>query len=624
MKPIRILDAKTVNQIAAGEVVERPASVVKELVENALDAGAQSITVEIQEGGLKLIKVTDDGSGMDPEDARRAVENHATSKISSVEDLGSLRSFGFRGEALASLAAVSHFELTTRVDSQDTGYCLRVRGGGAVEGTPAPRPRGTTVSVSNLFFNTPARLKFMKKTGTENDRAALVVTTYALAFPGTAFQLTVDGRRILDSAPGTPESRRRDVFGKDLAKHLLPVSHQAGPLQVSGAVTEPAVTKSTRESLFFFVNKRWVMNPSLSHAVMTAYQTLLPTRRFPAGTLFLDLPTEAVDVNIHPTKREVKFAQDRTVYDALVQAVRRTLLDSPLGPSAEASSRGGALGVPGSYQTPAPAGGGAPQPVPFPETPYGVLRQGPLAQAAEPMPTGLWEAPSGSPPSDLPFAQLTQGLGHQAPAALEMNARRIDPTVPLYQFSQFFNTFIVFQSDSELFIADQHTVHERLNFEKILDQWKRRQVEVQPLLVPITFDLPPREAQNLTGCLEILAGLGLEVEPFGGNTFIVKAVPSDLSGKDPASVVRDLADQIAQEESTGVQGERRIEQIRRRAAAFMSCRSAVMAGDRLNEDQMRGLIDRMRKENIPFTCPHGRPTLMSIPLTDLYRRFDRH
>ncbi len=603
---IRVLDVKTINQIAAGEVVERPASVVKELLENALDAGARSVSIEIQEGGLKLIRVADDGEGLSPENAQRAVEKHATSKIQSVDDLTQLRTFGFRGEALSSIAAVSHFELTSKTQDAEVGVSIRVRDGGHIETKPHPRPPGTTVTVNNLFFNTPARLKFMKKTTTETDRCALVVPTYALAFPNVGFRLSVDNRKIVDSPQGTDETRRQDLFGRDLAKHLLPVSFQAGPLSVEGAVSEPALTRPTRESLYLFVNRRWVMNPALFHAVMTAYQTLLPSRRFPAGALFLTIPPEEVDVNIHPTKREVKFAHDRAVYDAIVQAVRQTLLNAPLGPGS-------------------PAGSATP---PSSESPYAVLRDNAASMAAEPAPMGVGDVPvtlSSAPPPGSPWLTAAR-LGHSGttPRGMEMEARRLDPELTLYNFAQYFNTFIVFQSDSELFIADQHTVHERLNFEKILREGKNGRVESQPLLVPSTFDLAPREAAVLSSHLELLAEFGLEVEPFGGNTFVVKSVPSDLSGKDPAPLVRDLTDQIAQDEAGGVQDENRLAQLRRRAASFLSCRSAVMAGDRLNEEQMRGLIDRMRRENIPFTCPHGRPTLMAIPLGDLYRKFDRH
>jgi DNA mismatch repair protein MutL len=603
MNSIHILDEKTVNQIAAGEVVERPASVVKELVENALDAGATSISVEILEGGLKLIKVSDNGDGMGLLDAQNAVQNHATSKIRSADDLSTIHTFGFRGEALASISAVSHFELSTQTEGSDTGCTIQVRGGSSSVKTPASRPHGTSVSVSNLFFNTPARLKFMKKPSTENDRAALVVTTYALANPSCGFKLTVDGRTLLDSPPGTPESRRRDIFGRDLSKHLLPIQYEAGPIAITGAVTAPAITKPTRESLFLFVNGRWIMNPALGHAVLTAYQTLLPSRRFPAGVLFIHLPTDEVDVNIHPTKREVKFVHDRAVYDAVVQAVRRTLLDSPLDIPGGSASNVGMV----------------------PETPYGVIRQTSTAQSQEPMPTGLWGAASSSP---TPFnrnssTSVFPPLGHAA-SGVDMNARRIDPELPLYNFMQYFNTFIVFQSDSELFIADQHTVHERLNFEKILKSSEKTHPETQPLLIPVTVDLPAREAAFLSDNLSLLESLGLEVAPFGGNTFAIKAVPSDLAGKDPGVLVKELADQVARDETTGVRGEDVLAQRRRRVAAYLSCRSAVMAGDRLNEEQMKSLINRMRNESIPFTCPHGRPTLMSIPLSDLYRKFDRH
>ncbi|HVZ80881.1 MAG TPA: DNA mismatch repair endonuclease MutL [bacterium] len=609
MPKIKLLPEKVINQIAAGEVVERPSSVVKELVENALDARTDSIEVEVEEGGLKLIKVTDRGEGMTPEDAHLAVQKHATSKIQTTDDLSRLHSFGFRGEALASIASVSNFELSTRTADSLSGISIKVKGGAAPKAVETGRPVGTTVTISNLFFNTPARLKFMKKQTTEENHIHMVVMTYALAFPQVGFKLTLDGKQSLSVTPSDRPARLSAIFGKDLARAFLPVSFDHPGLSLSGVVSAPTVTKPTRENMVFFVNDRWIANPSLGHAVMTAFHTLLPTRRFPVSVLFLKVPEDQVDVNVHPTKKEVKFAKDREIYDAIVRSLRGALLSAPGSLQAPASGEAGY--TPASFQ---PAMAQEP----------GTVTQAP-ADLYDRIASKYPEAPA----PVLPMQEISN-LGH-GPAPAEpalgkanLQARRIDPNSALYNFSQLFNTFIVFQSDSEMFIADQHTVHERLNYEKLMQGLREKKLEVQPLLVPVTVELSAKEAQVLKNNQETLMELGMEVAPFGGNTFLVRSVPADLAGKNLVTLLKDLVDDLAAQDAAGIQSTNRLDQARERAATFLSCRSAVMAGDRLNEEQMRGLIDRMRQANLPFTCPHGRPTILSIPLSDLYRRFDRH
>lgn len=620
MGKIKTLPEKIINQIAAGEVVERPSSVVKELMENALDAKATFIEVEIQEGGLKLIKVADNGGGMGPEDALLAVQKHATSKIFTVDDLSHLRTFGFRGEALASIASVSNFELSTRPAEALSGVSVKIKGGAKPQSIETGRPVGTTLTVSNLFFNTPARLKFMKKQATEENHIVMVVTTYALAFPRVSFRLVLDGREALQVSACDFPTRLSHVFGKDLSRAFLPLDFKTGDIHITGVVSAPTVTRPTRENMLYFVNRRWIANISLGHAVMTAFHTLLPTRRFPVAVLFLEMPEDLVDVNVHPTKKEVKFAKDREVYDAVVRAIRSALLAAP-----------------GALQNAAPTGSGGTQAPESLPSPYQVLREPPAA----------FGGPQGETPRPNLYDKIaekhTEALGHgDSWSALEkagfpglpgaepgfskegLQAKRIDPQVSLYNFSQLFNTFMVFQSDSEMFIADQHTVHERLNYERLMRGVREKKLEIQPLLVPATVELSAKEAQVLRNSLEALMELGLEVAPFGGNTFVVRSVPADLAGKNMVQLVKDLVDDLAAQDASGVKGSNRLEQARERAATFMSCRSAVMAGDKLNEEQMRQLVDQMRAANLPFTCPHGRPTILSIPLSELYRRFDRH
>ena len=614
MGKIKTLPEKVINQIAAGEVVERPSSVVKELVENALDAKATFIEVEVQEGGSKLIKVTDNGEGMIPEDARLAVQKHATSKIFSADDLSHLHTFGFRGEALASIASVSHFELSTRVPEALSGVSVKIKGGGAAKELETGRPSGTTISISNLFFNTPARMKFMKKQATEENHIVMVMTTYALAFPQVGFKLTIDGKETLQVSPSDFSARLSKIFGKDLSTSFLPVDYQTPSIRITGVVSAPTITKPTRENMLYFVNRRWIANPSLGHAVMTAFHTLLPTRRFPVAVLFLELPEEEVDVNVHPTKREVKFAKDREVYEAIVRAIRNALLATT-----------GSL-QPSSPETTVQTTVVAPyDPSMTPKTLFASEGAAPSTYGTS-NPSLYDRLAQRHPETTIPTPSLVHsdsfenfGLGKGS-----LQARRIDPQVSLYNFSQLFNTFIVFQSDSEMFIADQHTVHERLNYERLMKAVREKKLEVQPLLVPVTVELSAKEAQVLRNNLETLLELGVEAAPFGGNTFLIRSVPADLAGKNLVLLMKDLVDDLAAQDALGVKGANRLDQARERAATFMSCRSAVMAGDRLSDEQMKGLINRMREANLPFTCPHGRPTILSIPLSELYRRFDRH
>ncbi|HEY5037768.1 MAG TPA: DNA mismatch repair endonuclease MutL, partial [bacterium] len=466
-------------------------SVVKELVENSLDAKAIWVEVEIQEGGSRLIKVTDNGEGMSPEDAQLAVQKHATSKIYTVDDLSHLHTFGFRGEALASIASVSHFELSTRVPDALSGVSIKIKGGSVPKTIETGRPPGTTITISNLFYNTPARLKFMKKQSTEENHIVMVMTTYALAFPQVGFKLTIDGKESLNVSPSEFTIRLSNVFGKELSSVFLPVDFKSAGIQIKGVVSAPTITKPTRENMLYFVNRRWISNPSLGHAVMTAFHTLLPTRRFPVAVLFIELPEDQVDVNVHPTKKEVKFAKDRDVYEVIVRAIRSALLAAP-----------------GVLQSVAPTVGSGASEISAASVSYTNTFEAPLL-LNEP---GITPGVPNFVASNL-YEKITQRYstgGEAAPSAAVLStfveqgfgkgalqAKRIDPQIPLYNFSQLFNTFIVFQSDSEMFIADQHTVHERLNYERLMQGVRDKKLEVQPLLVPVTVELSAKEAQVL-------------------------------------------------------------------------------------------------------------------------------
>lgn len=596
---IQVLPDHVVNQIAAGEVVERPASAVKELLENALDAGAFRIEVEIEEGGVRRLRVSDDGSGMGPEDALLAVRRHATSKIRDSGDLERLQTFGFRGEALASLGAVSHLTLITRPPGADAAVEIAVRAGKAAPPRQATRAPGTTVIVANLFHNVPARRKFLKSRTTETHRALQVLNAYALAFPERAFRAVVDGREALAAAPASFAGRCADILGRDLVRHLLSVELSVPGLSVRGYVSDASVHRPTREGMYFFVNRRWVQNPALSAAVLSAYRTLLPSRRFPAVVLFLETPSGAVDVNVHPTKREVKFEREREVFDSVERAVRMAL--SGVEASVPAASLPGA-GVMEPARGFVGAAGPAGSPDSIPDAPAG----DPI-----PLPSAAPRRAPLRPPSVEPLSPPPSGPGVRLEAGVELRG-----------FHQVFRTFIAFQSDSTFYLADQHALHERLIYEKLVRGLESRRVEVQRLLVPATVDLPSAQAALLSNHGEVLASLGVEAEPFGGGTFVVKALPADLAGRDPSKILRDLAEELLSAEE-GERRENHLEAVRRRAATFLACRSAVMAGDPLAEEEMAVLVERMREESIPPTCPHGRPILVAFPLSELYRRFGR-
>jgi DNA mismatch repair protein MutL len=609
MAGIKILPAKVINQIAAGEVVERPASVVKELIENALDAAATQIEVEIQEWGSRLIRVSDNGEGMTPQDARIAVQKHATSKIATVDDISRLNTFGFRGEALSSISSVSRFELSTRKPDALSGVQILVKGGGEFKAKEYGRSPGTTVSVANLFFNTPARMKFMKKASTEENHIVRVVSNYALAFPAVGFKLLMDGREVILATPSDFKTRQSAILGRDQAVNHVEVNLQTSDLKINGVVSRPNFTKPTRESMIFFVNHRWISNASLGHAVMTAFHTLLPVRRYPTAILFLELSPDRVDVNVHPTKREVKFANDREVFNAIVQAVRRALIDQPDVFKQPVDSK------PITELNPFASEGASSI----------SSNSGFLSETLQPY--SLYDRIS-----EKQYAQngVNQASAHSAPfeafsvGKTQLQATRIDKKTPLYHFSQLFNTFIVFQSDAEMFIADQHTVHERLNYDHYMKSLRDMRMAAQSLLVPVSVEFSSREAHVMRAHQDLLQELGFEVSHFGGNTFMVYGVPVDLAGKNIVSLIKDLVDELTTKDASGVGEVDRLNQVREKAIIFMSCRSAVMAGDRLNDEQMKALIDRMRQADLPFTCPHGRPTVLSIPLTDLYRLFSRH
>jgi DNA mismatch repair protein MutL len=557
--PIKALDPKVVARIAAGEVVARPASVVKELVENSLDAGSSQISVEARGGGVSLIKVTDNGSGIASGEIELAFDRYATSKLESLEDLESIESLGFRGEALPSIAAVAQVDMVSCAAGEDAGTYLGLRDGAITNRSRQGRSQGTTVTVTGLFRKIPARLKFLKSPATENGHIANVVSQYALAFPEVKFSLSLDGRLALrTSGSGRLIDGIIDVHGAEVAENMIGLKEEATS-PVAGMVGLPKLSRSGRGYLSFFVNRRWVNSRLLAKAVEEVYHGLLMVGRHPIAVINISLPLNEVDVNIHPTKSEVKFVNERAVFSVVQRAVRQALTEQITVPQVE------------------PA---ATKPIFPPE-----VREATLLPYAEAV-------------SKPPFSPLTP--------AMSLPVLRV--------LGQLDNSYIIAEGPDGLYLIDQHAAHERVQFEKIERQRSQRQIEVQGMLEPMTLEVSPRQEAELRSCYQDLAEFGFAIEPFGDRTFLVRAVPALLHDKDWAGMLRELLDSL----SEGDKGDWAED-----VAKSMACHSAVRAGQTLADDEMRELVRQVEQSATPHTCPHGRPTMIHLSYSQLKREFGR-
>ncbi len=588
---IHLLEEHTVNRIAAGEVVERPASVVKELVENSIDAGARSIIVEVEQGGKRLIRVTDDGEGMSPADALLSIQRHATSKIRDAEDLQSIVTLGFRGEALPSIAAVSRFELLTKRADLDTGMRLLVENGQVVEAEECAARNGTTVTVRDLFYNTPARLKFLKSVATELSHITELMTRFALAFPEISFRLLHNGQEIFVSQGSTdPRHALLAVFGRDVARELRSIDYTQGSLRITGYVSPPHLTRPTRAMQSFFVNRRLVRHRVLSRALDDAYRTLTPEGRHPVAAIFLQVPPYSVDVNVHPTKAEVKFSHEGEVYHAVLNAVRQALLQQGMIPSALPGLQSG-LDISQSAGRPSTG-----QPVwqPSPMPPQEVIHAELLRRAG----IDLTQAPSTEvQPAARPYAEMLEGF---------------------QVLGQINRTYIIASSLRGLLIIDQHVAHERVLYEKLTVLRQRQPVPVQHLLTPLVFHLDRRTAALLGEHLQEIQDMGFLLEPFGGDSVVLRGVPAWLGQRNVETLVRDLLDEISE---LGVQ--RRLPLTDETLVATTACKMAVKAGDALSHAEMTHLLQELAETENPYLCPHGRPVVLVLSIEELERRFKR-
>jgi DNA mismatch repair protein MutL len=585
MGKIHRLPVDLANQIAAGEVVERPASVVKELVENAIDAGARRISIAIDLGGKRSIRVDDDGSGMEPEDARLAIERHATSKIRRADDLAAIATLGFRGEALPAIASVSHFVLRTRTAHMDAGTEIRVNGGALASIAEAGVPAGTSIEVADLFYNLPARRKFLKSDGAESAQVSRIVTQLALCYPEVGFTLTSAGRKVVQTPPvSTLRERLYQLYGE--RTDLIEVRRE-GDVKLLGYVAALAEQGPTRGPQNVFVNRRVVKDRTIAHAVIDAYSAASIKERSPELHLFIEMPHEAVDVNVHPTKAEVRFRDQSYIHEIVRRALgdalgRGRVPELQLQPPAAAATHAVTLPLPNAYDSV------------YPSRWSGPPKDGPH----DPAPTGDSAI---APTNDSPFVP---------PSGVSLR-----PMMPLGQFR---DTFIIAVDDEGIAIIDQHVAHERILFERITERLTSGRLESQRLLEPLLVELAPNARQALAAHGNELERLGFEIDEFGGEAMRVTAFPALLRREESAAVLRALAEDLEHLDRAA-----RVDEAIKRVAATMACHAAVKANDPLTIEKMTHILEELRQTAYSTICPHGRPVMLRLTRREVEKNFQR-
>ena len=573
MGKIKTLPPEVIAKIAAGEVVERPASVVKELLENALDAGSASVKVEVQGAGRKLIRVTDDGEGMVGEEAIQALQRHTTSKIESLEDLFSLRTFGFRGEALASIAAVSRLKITTRKEGQLSGTEVRAEGGRLSDTTEMGCPLGTSVEVRDLFFNVPARMKFLKSQGTELGHIGEILAKTALANPQARFQLFHEGK-LLANYPlrQDPSARLVEALGDEVDGRIFPFRLQQGELRVEGFAGEPDLNRPNSRGIYLFVNRRPVRDRLLTHAILEGYRNVIPKDRYPVAVLLVEVPPPDVDVNVHPGKWEVKFANSETVHRLVIQAVRGMLEEIPW------------LKIKGIPQ-------------------FEEIRERPAAYFPQGKAISL--------PLSWPASLRVESKGESQEAGRE-------PVSGITFLGQVQETYLIFASPEGLLLLDQHAAHERVLLEKLSNDLFHGGIPKQPLLLPEVIELPSNESKILEEHLDDLARMGFDLESGGIRSFWVKSVPQILADRDPLETLRETIKEIS---SWGKEGP--LQNSYDSLLKMMACHAAIQAHRPMEREEARALWADLQNCRFPSHCPHGRPTQLRIPPFELEKMFGR-
>ncbi|QSF42734.1 DNA mismatch repair endonuclease MutL [Paenibacillus tianjinensis] len=676
MAKIHVLDEHIANQIAAGEVVERPASVVKELVENAIDAGSTRIEVAVEEGGLQSIRVKDNGSGIEPEDCETAFYRHATSKIANGRDLFQITSLGFRGEALPSIAAVSKVSLLTASSEDGKGRVIDIEGGKLIRNEDNPSGKGSDLAVRELFFNTPARLKYMKSIQTELGHISDAMYRMALAHPNISFTLHHNGNQLLHTlGNGDLLQVIAAVYGTSAAKAMLPVSAEDPDYRISGYISRPEWTRSNRNAVTTIVGGRYIRSNGLNAAILRAYHTLLPINRFPLLVLQFDMHPSLVDVNVHPAKLEVRFSKENELYAFVEHELRKVLLGQSLIPRPGKEILGGkgsssfiqeqfafnkgtaiqpsesAAGTPGSQDVPGPAGvsytrvsgnnptspevsrGGGESSAPL----FGSVRdQRPRqAQPFQPQARESASAYSGSYPQNSAHPRPSEsGSSYRQPAAAMPGRGSLPSAEELYapsgngdsglpQFpelnyiGQHHGTYIIAQNDSGLYLIDQHAAHERINYEYYYEKFGRPEDASQELLLPITLEFTPSESRQLSERLHWFQQAGVYLEHFGGQTFLVRSLPYWFPEGEEKALVEEMAEWVLSERSID------LAKLREKSSILCSCKASIKANQKLTEPEVEALLSRLAACKQPYTCPHGRPIVVSFSAYDLEKLFKR-
>ena len=699
MGKIHVLPERVANQIAAGEVVERPASVVKELLENALDAGSTRIRIQIEAGGKKLIQITDNGCGMVRDDAMLAFERHATSKIKETDDLLSISTLGFRGEALPSIASVARLRLETRAEEEAAGTVIEINGGKIIRVEEAGLPSGTSITVRDLFFNTPARKKFLRSESTELSHIASLVTHYALAHPDKHFELHSVTNALL-VAPPVADHRERvyQVFGRETVDQLislaaiqplervglpqpppwrrgsadtrarenssprlddagLPVTLAVdartkdsspqgfGEVRLHGFVSKPEIQKLNRNSIFIFINGRLIRDRLIQHAIIEAYRNILPPTVFPVILLFIELPTAEVDVNVHPSKTEVRLRQQTVIHDFVRESVRSALMKARPVPqfltqmaAQPTASRG--LSSPGltspaftdgasgndrlqrapwrDLYEPSAAGGFALQPQTVPATTARLEFEGAIAVEAEAA-ASLARAPEATSAEQMASMRTVPDHGCAPPIAYEPQlAPTLESLRSLHPLGQIRNSFILAVNEDGLWIIDQHVAHERVLFERVLWQRSMQQVESQRLLMPLVIELTPAQQAIFSDIADELAQNGFEAEPFGARSVAVKMAPAGVDATQVEHMLSEIFEQLTREDQAI-----NLEAIRTRIAASIACHAAIKVNMPLEQNKMKWLLSELAKTEHPMSCPHGRPVVLRYSMQDIQKAFKR-
>ena len=686
MGRIRVLSDQVANQIAAGEVVDRPASVVKELLENALDAGANRIRVEVEAGGRKLIRISDDGHGMVRDDALLAFERHATSKLRTADDLLAIATLGFRGEALPSIASVSRLTLETASDEEPVGTRLEIAGGKMLRVDDVALPRGTTITVADLFFNTPARRKFLRAESTELAHVTALVTHYALVHPEKHFELLSASHTLVAAPPVARVAERiYQVFGKETLAQLLPVAAELpldrvglpepppwrrdpdeiprtpGTLRLTGFYSKPELQKLNRNSIYIFVNKRLIRDRLMMHSITEAYRNVIPPTSFPVVLLFLEMPPEEVDVNVHPAKTEVRFRQQSVIHDFVRDSLRTALIKARpaaefLSALASAPTASPSLMPPGTSPIPgmpegaatwvsggnasltqsAPAVAnepGATDADPYEEDDQG--RKGDFQLTPKPIPPEPVRLPFGQAALEEMLSTDTCSSNHSKNDTLVSNpameaarieaeqaARTLNHLGSLKAMGQLRESFILASGAEGLWIIDQHVAHERVLFEKILRERDVEKVQRQRLLMPMLVELKPWQMVVFAQIADELERNGFEVEPFGPNTLAVKAAPVGLEGNELERMLTEVIEQTSQQAGEGIQNEG-LKSLRSRIAASIACHAAIKVNTPLDPLRMEWLLLELAKTEHPTSCPHGRPIALLYSWKEIQRAFHR-